>query len=97
MNVRQRFRDLVTPDCAFCLDGFTPAGSAPILGDLYLACTACRRACPACGGLGVFPAAYRDLADFTAHLAEHQLGAGLCPHCWGVLALIPLDQVGGLR
>ena len=83
--------------CDFCLDGYTPAGTLPVLGEIFLACLACRRRCRKCDGTAVFPAAHRNLDQFVLQLAGLGLAALLCPRCLGITALLSLDYFGGAR
>ena len=48
--------DDVDPGCEYCLGGFIPLGTHPILGAVYQSCTGCRDRCPCCNGTGLFPA-----------------------------------------
>lgn len=88
----------MTTNCLHCIDGFVPAGALPILGPLYMTCTACQPACGLCDGMTVYPADHRDLIDFVAYLADLDLIAVFCPGCWGVEELVTTDDLlGGPR
>jgi hypothetical protein len=82
--------------CPWCVDGFTPAGLHPALGEVYRMCPT-RVWCDTCADLSVFPAVFQRPADLTAVLLCENLAAVYCPNCVGVTAVIPITNGGGLR
>jgi hypothetical protein len=78
--------------CAFCLGGFVPAGSRPILGLVYQACPHCCEHCRCCNGLGLFPADTTCIHCLTEALAVYRYTAVFCHTCAGVIAVRPTDQ-----
>ena len=80
-----------TTGCRYCIDGNLPAGTHPVLGEVYQACPDCLGTCPTCGGKGLYPAGFSCLACCLRHLICLGLVPALCPDCTAVIDLLPLD------
>ena len=81
-------------DCAWCIDGYTPAGILPILGPVYTPCPH-TQPCPACGNQCVFPATFSCLHCLHTHLTAHHANAVICPDCGGITHLITNTDTAG--
>ncbi|GAA0802049.1 hypothetical protein [Spirilliplanes yamanashiensis] len=82
--------------CPWCIDGFTPDGIHPDLGEIYRMCPT-QMWCDTCADLSVFPAVFQRPADLAVALLCHGLAAVYCPTCVGVTAVFPLTNDGGIR
>ena len=78
--------------CAYCLGGFVPAGTHPILGLVYQACPNCCEHCRCCDGVGLFPADTTCIHCLTEALAVLRYTAVFCHTCAGVITVHPTDQ-----
>jgi hypothetical protein len=79
-------------DCWYCLDGLIPAGIHTIIGPVYANCPFCTPTCVDCDGAGLYPADFDCLACMANHLiVTYRLVIVLCPGCFGVTDLVPLD------
>jgi hypothetical protein len=79
--------------CTYCLGGFSPAGTHPILGLVYTACTHCGEACQCCDTTGLFPADTTCPHCLNEALAVLGMTAEFCHTCAGVLAVRPTLEV----
>jgi hypothetical protein len=80
-------------DCLWCLGGYVPAGTHPILGLVYHACTNCTDQCPCCDGVGLFPADTTCPHCLLDALAAVGYTAVFCHTCAGVLTVHPANEV----
>ena len=79
--------------CDYCLAGFVPAGTHPILGPVYRTCTDCNDRCPCCQSTGLFPADTTCIHCLTDALATVGLTPVFCHTCAGVTAIHPATEV----
>ena len=86
--------------CRYCIDGFQPDGTHPVLGPVYTRCSACIAAailpiCPACLDNCWFPADYTCLHCAVEHCAELGYLIILCRQCFGVVQVVPANPEAG--
>jgi hypothetical protein len=96
MSLYDRHDTTTAPDCLWCIDGMTPAGIHPDLGPVLRLCPA-QKWCEICADTSLFPAEYETLDDRINEMLGDGLAAIWCPHCNGVLAVIPVTNDGGIR
>jgi hypothetical protein len=75
--------------CQFCLGGFVPAGTHPLLGLVYQTCTACQDPCRCCDNTGMFPADTTCIHCLTEALHTLGMTPVFCHTCAGVTAVYP--------
>jgi hypothetical protein len=85
--------ELADSGCLWCVDGFAPAGTHPVLGAVYVACPGCVPICPCCDGAGLFSADTTCPHCLVAALATVGCVAAFCHTCFGVLAVHPTTEV----
>lgn len=78
--------------CRWCLGGFAPAGTHPVVGLVYIACANCADDCPCCGGIGLFPADSTCQHCLTEALAAVGYTATFCHTCAGILTVEPAEE-----
>lgn len=78
--------DLTTQDCAYCLDGFRPAGIDTILGPVYRECVACG-VCETCYGQARFPVDTDYFERLVDALDCLDIEVDLCRDCLGVTTI----------
>lgn len=75
--------------CDFCVGGYAPAGTHPLIGLVYQLCPVCETTCRCCNGTARFAAD----TDCTQCLADAYAVYGLqvvfCHSCAGVLNVHP--------
>jgi hypothetical protein len=79
--------------CTWCLGGFAPAGTHPIIGLVYVACIHCTDTCHCCNGTGLFPADTTCNQCLLDALAVLGYTAVFCHTCTGVLTVHPATEV----
>ena len=82
--------------CVWCIDDYSPVGIHPILGEVYRFCPT-HIGCDACADLSVFPAVFDNPSELVNTLLIEGLAAVFCPGCYGVTAVIPMINDGGIR
>lgn len=82
--------DLSNLTCGWCLGGFAPAGTHPVLGLVYTACIHCTDPCRCCDATGLFPADTTCMRCLHAALAAVGYTASFCHTCNGVLTVEPV-------
>jgi hypothetical protein len=83
--------DLSDLGCGWCLGGFAPVGTHPVLGLVYTACIHCTDPCRCCDAIGLFPADTTCMRCLAEALAAVGHTASFCHSCNGVLAVHPTD------
>jgi hypothetical protein len=96
MSLYDRHDSQTAPGCLWCIDGMSPAGIHPDLGPVLRLCPA-QKWCEICADTSLFPAEYETLDDRINEMLGDGLAAIWCPHCNGVLAVIPVTNDGGIR
>lgn len=81
--------DLSDLGCGWCLGGFTPIGTHPVLGLVYTACVHCTDPCRCCNTLGLFPADTTCMRCLHDALAALCYTAEFCHSCAGVITVDP--------
>lgn len=79
--------------CTWCLAGYAPAGTHPILGLVYQTCPHCTDRCGCCDATALFPADTTCPHCLNDALAAFNLTAVFCHTCVGVLAVHPTHEV----
>lgn len=87
---------LAADNCLWCIGGMSPAGIHPDLGPVLRLCPT-QRWCDECDDRSLFPAEYETLDDRINAMLGDGLAAIWCEHCWGVAAVIPVTNDGGIR
>lgn len=86
------FADSTGLGCTWCLAGFTPTGTHPVIGLVYVACMHCTDICTCCGGIGLFPADTTCQHCLTEALTAIGYTATFCHTCVGMLTVEPTDN-----
>jgi hypothetical protein len=79
--------------CRYCLGGFVPAGTNPILGLVYQTCLHCQDRCRCCESAGVFPADSTCIHCLIKALANVGMTPVFCHTCSGVIAVYPPEAM----
>ena len=87
---------LAADDCLWCIGGMSPAGIHPDLGPVLRLCPT-RRWCDECGGVSLYAAEYETLDDRINEMLSDGLAVEWCTACWGVTAVVPVTNDGGIR
>jgi hypothetical protein len=77
--------------CTYCIGGFAPAGTHPILGLVYVACVHCTDPCDCCGAVGLYPADSNCIQCLIEALKAVGHTATFCHTCVGILAVERAD------
>lgn len=85
--------DLSDLGCGWCIGGFAPAGTHPVLGLVYVACMHCTDICPCCGGTALIPADSTCRHCLTDALTVVGYTATFCHTCAGILAVVSIHDV----
>jgi hypothetical protein len=82
--------------CLYCLGGMSPAGIHPDLGPVLRLCPT-QQWCEECAGTSLFPAEYETLDDRINELLDDGYAAVWCSACYGITAVLPVHNGGGIR